>query len=58
MQEPLPNVNKAYAMLLIVESQRLVQRNFKEYLDIAALMVKTQNVGKGSNSKNVHKKKE
>lgn len=42
MQEPLPNVNKTYAMLLTVESQRSVQRSFEQQLETTALMVETQ----------------
>lgn len=49
MQEPLPNVNEAYAMLQDVESQRMIQKNFEEVLEPGAMMLRTQNYGKGSN---------
>lgn len=41
MQEPLPSANKAYAMLLNVESQRSVHNNFEENLEPSAMMIKS-----------------
>lgn len=57
MQEPLLNVNKAYAMLQNVESQRMIKKNFEEILEPSAMMLRTQNYGKGNN-KSTFKRKE
>lgn len=58
MQEPLPTVNRAYAIMQTVESQKLVHKNFEETVETSAMMVKLQNSGKVPNSRSFSKKRE
>lgn len=58
IQDPLPNANKAYAMLQNVESQRSVSKNFEDVVKASVMLVKTQNSGKFMNNKANFKKKD
>lgn len=57
MQDPLPTVNRTYAMMQIVESQKLVNKNFEETIEANAMMVKTQSGGRSISNKTTYKKK-
>lgn len=58
MQEPMPNANKAYAMLLNVESHKSVYKIFEDTLEASAMLVKTQSSGKSTNNRAGFKKKD
>lgn len=56
MQEPLPNINKVFGMLLNMESQIQVQKGFKEMLNSSVMMTKTQSFSKNGNKGNMKRR--
>lgn len=47
--EPLPNVHKAYSIVLRIEKQREVQIAFTDVTENSAMLVKSQNAGSSRN---------
>lgn len=46
----------AYAMLLNVESQKIVHKNFEEVLESSVMMIKSQNFGKNGGKTNMRRR--
>ena len=57
LMNPLPNVNKAYSMVLRVEKQRQVQMSFIDNTGNSVMFVRSQNFKKNRASRGIFKKK-
>lgn len=58
VKNQMPNVNKAYAKLQTMESQKLGQKLFEESVEDNAMMIKSQNNNRATGNKGKFKKKD